>query len=134
MKNYKLCKYSYATNRNAPYSRRGHWNPCKKVGSVTVPLEVVYDMLALYTPSSHSGFWDQVDAAMIEAYENGDFEEFNAFEQCWNDSSEEQQPPTHRLTFTLDFNNDPMRSVILEATATIVVSGLSSSRCWCVVC
>ena len=56
MKNYKLCMYRYDTNQNAPHLMKGHSNPYKKVDSVTVPLEAVYDMLALYAPSSHSGF------------------------------------------------------------------------------
>lgn len=73
-------------------------------------------MMALYALSS--GFWDQLGAAMSEAYDKGDFEHDNAFGQCSNDSGDEQ-PPKPRLIFTLDFNKDPMRSVILEATAGI---------------
>lgn len=129
VKNYKLCTYRYATNQDAPHIRRGHSNPYKKVGSVTVPLEAVYDLLALHAPSSHSGFWDQLGAAMIEAYEKGDFEDSNAFGQCSNDSGAEQ-PPTRRLTFTLDFNKDPVRSVILEATAGIKpLNELAFNKC-----
>lgn len=126
---YKLCTYRYATNHNAPHIRRGASNHCKKVGSVTVPLEAVYDILALYAPRSHSGFWDQLGEAMVEAYEKGEFEDVNAFGQFANDSSE-NQPPMPRLIFTLDFNKDPLRSVILEATAAIEpLNELTFNKC-----
>lgn len=115
---YKLCTYRYATNHSAPHIRRGNSNHCKKVGSVTVPLEAVYDILALYAPRSHSGFWDQLGEAMVEVYEKGDFEDVNAFGQFANGSSEEQLHRP-RLTFTLDFNKDPLRSIILEAMSAI---------------
>ena len=113
-KNYKLCTCRYAANQNAP---RGRGHSSKKIGSVTIPLEAVYDMLAIYAPKSHSGFWDQLGAAMVAAYEKGDFQEVNAFGQVSNDDSEQQ--PTPRLKFTLDFNADPVRSVILDATVSI---------------
>lgn len=126
---YKLCTYRYATNHNAPHIRRGASNHCKKVGSVTVPLEAVYDILALYAPRSHSGFWDQLGEAMVEAYEKGEFEDVNTFGQFANESSEDQ-PPMPRLIFTLDFNKDPLRSVILEATAAIEpLNKLTFNKC-----
>lgn len=127
--NYKLCTYRYATNHNAPHIRRGNSNHCKKVGSVTVPLEAVYDILALYAPMSHSGFWDQLGEAMVEAYEKGDFQDVNAFSQFANEGDQEQ-PPRTRLIFTLDFNKDPLRSVIMEATAAIEpLSELTFNKC-----
>lgn len=116
MKNYMLCTYRYAPNQNGPQARRGRSNP-KKVGSVTVPLEAVYDMLALYAPSSHSGFWDQLGVAMVTAYEKRSVEDVHTG-QCSNDNDDDQ-PHTSRLTFVLDFNEDPVRSVILESTAAI---------------
>lgn len=127
--NYKLCTYRYVTNiATSAHIRRGHSNPRKKVGSVTVPLEAVYDLLAIYAPSSHSGFWDQVSAAMVDAYQREDFEGVNAFGQC--SRRDEEQPPVRRLLFTLDFNEDPVRSVILEATAGVEpLNELSFDRC-----
>ncbi|KAI4797392.1 hypothetical protein KUCAC02_025121 [Chaenocephalus aceratus] len=117
-KSYKLCSYRYAANPNALPGRRARGNARKKVASVTISLEAVYDMLALYAPSSHSGFWEQVGAGMVEAYEKRDFEEGNAFGQCSTEEGEEQRP-IPRLLFTLDLNGDPVRSLILEATAAI---------------
>lgn len=113
MTNYKLCTYRYASNKTS-HVRKGHSNPHKKVGSITVPLEAVYDMLALYAPASHSEFWAQLGAKMVDAYDKGHFDGGNAFGQC---SGIDDEPP--RLTFTLDFNEDPVCSLILEATAAI---------------
>ena len=126
-KNYKLCTYRYAatTHHTAPRIRRSNPNN-KKVSAVTVPLEAVYDMLAIYAPRSHSGFWDQLGAAMVEAYDKGDFEAVNAYGQCRSNErtgcdlrSQPTTTTTPRLTFTLDFSEDPVRSVILEATVAI---------------
>lgn len=116
--NHKLCTYRYSTNNAAAtHARRGHSTPRRKVGSVTVPLEVVYDLLAMYAPSSHSGFWDQVSAAMRKAYKKNEFEDVNAFAQC--SRGDEERPSVRRLKFTLDFSEDPVRSQILEATAGV---------------
>ena len=117
-KSYKLCTYRCAANQKNAHLKRGRSNPNKKVSCVTIPLEAVYDMLAIYAPGSHSGFWDQLSEVMVQAYQNGNFEEVNAFGQCATRSGEEQRP-TPRLAFTLDFNQDPVRSEILEATAAI---------------
>ncbi|KAJ8009802.1 hypothetical protein DPEC_G00067990 [Dallia pectoralis] len=106
MKNYKLCTYRHATNHNAPHIRRGQSSARKKVGSVTVPLEAVYDILAIYAPDAHSGFWSKFGVAMVEAYDEGHFEDVNAFGQC-SSESDDKQTPTPRLTFTLDFSEDP---------------------------
>lgn len=62
--------------------KRGQTKSTKKVPSVTLSLEMLYDMLAIYVPVSHSGFWSQVSEAMLEAYENGQSEEENAMGQC----------------------------------------------------
>lgn len=113
--NYKLCTYRYATNNTT--AMRGRSNTRKKVGSVTVSLEVVYDLLALYAPDSHSGFWDQLSSAMCEAYKKNKFVDVNAFAQC--SRRDEEQPYARRLKFTLDFSEDPVRSQVLEATAGV---------------
>ncbi|KAK2832692.1 hypothetical protein Q5P01_016581 [Channa striata] len=57
--------------QNAPHTRRGYARP-KKVSSVTVSLKAVYDMLALYAPDSHTGFWDQLGEAMVDLYKADD--------------------------------------------------------------
>lgn len=89
----------------------------------------MYDLLALYAPTSHSGFWDQLGEEMVQAYQNENFEEINAFGQCSTHSGDEQQP-TPRLVFTLDFNKDPVRSVILEVTAAIEpLNELTFNKC-----
>ncbi|KAE8277758.1 hypothetical protein D5F01_LYC24239 [Larimichthys crocea] len=52
----------------------------------------------------------------------------NAFGQC--SRRDEEQPPVRRLLFTLDFNEDPVRSVILEATAGVEpLNELAFDRC-----
>ncbi|KAK2812510.1 hypothetical protein Q5P01_000010 [Channa striata] len=86
-RNYRLCTYKCASSQNAPHSRRGYARP-KKVSSVTVPLEAVYDMLALYAPDSHAGFWDQLGEAMVDAYDRGELEAVNAFGHCTTTADE----------------------------------------------
>ncbi|KAK2812863.1 hypothetical protein Q5P01_000940 [Channa striata] len=123
-RNYRLCTYKCASSQNAPHSRRGYARP-KKVSSVTVPLEAVYDMLALYAPDSHAGFWDQLGEAMVDAYDRGELEAVNAFGHCTTTADEGASGDDDsagrgvRVTFSLDFAEDPVRSLILEATAGV---------------
>ncbi|KAK2832720.1 hypothetical protein Q5P01_016609 [Channa striata] len=104
--------------------RRGYARP-KKVSSVTVPLEAVYDMLALYAPDSHASFWDQLGEAMVDAYDRGELEAVNAFGHCMTTADEGASGDDDsagrgvRVTFSLDFAEDPVRSLILEATASV---------------
>lgn len=108
-KNYTLCTYTLARNQNC--QGRDHSNLDKRVGSLTVHLEAVYNILALYAPGSHSGFWNQLGGAMLDVYSKGDFEQVNAFGQCSSDGGD---TPSLKLTFTLDFNEDPVHSLILD--------------------
>ncbi|KAK2856672.1 hypothetical protein Q5P01_005407 [Channa striata] len=123
-RSYRLCTYKCASSQNAPHSRRGYARP-KKVSSVTVPLEAVYDMLALYAPDSHAGFWDQLGKAMVDAYDRGELEAVNAFGHCTTTADEgasgddDSAARGVRVTFSLDFAEDPVRSLILEATAGV---------------
>ncbi|KAK2836053.1 hypothetical protein Q5P01_016537 [Channa striata] len=117
-RNYRLCTYKCAPSQNAPHSRRGYARP-KKVSSVTVPLEAVYDMLALYAPDSHAGFWDQLGEAMVDAYDRGELEAVNSFGHCTTTADEGASGDGDRVTFSLDFAKDPVRFLILEATAGV---------------
>ncbi|KAK7915611.1 hypothetical protein WMY93_011372 [Mugilogobius chulae] len=112
-KTYTLCKYKCATNRDI-LQNQNSTDRRKKITSVQIPLEAVYDMLALFAPNSHAGFWDQLGIAMVAAYEKGEYEQGNAFGQCANDSVNGQGLSV--LPFTLDLNQDPIRGLILEAT------------------
>lgn len=116
-RNHKLCTYKLANTHMASHMRRGQTSYQKKVASLTVPLENVYDMLALYAPQSHSGFWDQLTLAILDAYKADSFEGVNAFGQY--DEGSDDRESALRLSFTLDFDDDPVRSLILESTAGV---------------
>lgn len=135
VKTYKLCTYRLAPRQNATHNMCYADNK-RKVCSVTVPLEAVYDILALYAPESHSGFWDQVHDAMLQAYERGEYDTGDAFVRNWDrDASEADEDHAdnareHRLLFTLDFNEDMVRSMILEATSAIApLNQLTFNKC-----
>nr|BBA49170.1 hypothetical protein ORF56-like [Oryzias latipes] len=124
----RLCSYKCAPSQNTQQGRRGHARP-KKVSSVTLSLEAVYDMLALYAPEAHRGFWDQLGEAMMDAYDNETVEKTNAFGTAQADGDEEMDRSA-RLVFSLDFGDDPVRSLILEATAGVdPLNELSFNKC-----
>ncbi|KAK7878267.1 hypothetical protein WMY93_031086 [Mugilogobius chulae] len=132
-KTYSLCSYRYAGLQNLPSgSRTSHLRSSKRVGSVTVPLDVVYDLLAIFAPTSHRGFWEQLSEAMLEAYESRDESdrdesEYQDYMQLSSNCTRNQIDRV--ITFDLDFRHDPNRSLLLEATAGIEpLSELSFSR------
>ncbi|KAJ8009796.1 hypothetical protein DPEC_G00067930 [Dallia pectoralis] len=43
------------------------------------PAQAVYDILAIYAPDAHSGFWSKFGVASSEAYDEGHFGDVNAF-------------------------------------------------------
>lgn len=129
----KLCTYRLSHSQLPSHVKRGRAKPNRKVSSVSLSLEMVYDMFAIYAPDSHSGFWIQVTSAMTEAYENtGDNDEDvgNAMGQYHGAAAAASQPQCPMLSFTLDFTADPLRSLVLEATAGVKpLDELTFNRC-----
>ena len=100
-------------NKKMPYKSRF------KISSLTVSLEVVYDLLALYAPESHRAFWDKVSKAMIDAYKQGNVREVGGGftnRKATTENDGVPQPPPPKLVFTLDFTDDPIQSMILDGT------------------
>lgn len=131
----KMCTYRLSHSQLPSHVKRGRAKPNRKVSSVVLSLEMVYDMLAIYAPDSHSGFWTQVTSAMVAAYENTDGNEEevgNAMGQYHEAAAAalERQPQCPMLSFTLDFTMDPLRSLVLEATAGVKpLDELTFNRC-----
>lgn len=112
----RLCTYKLSNRAYSARKARGVRDQRKRVSCVSVSLELVYDLLALYAPRSHTAFWTAVSTAMVEAFRGGGGGEGStALAQCRVD---ERSPPSH-LTFTLDFTEDPVQATILEATAGV---------------
>lgn len=131
VKTRKLCTYRLSHSQLPSHVKRGRAKVNKKVSTVTLSLEMLYDMLATYAPDSHAGFWSQVTSGMVESYEqSADEEEWeNAMGQCYENANE-RPPQCPRLSFTLDFTEDPLRSLVLEATAGVkALDELTFHRC-----
>lgn len=98
---------------------------------MTISLEMVYDMCAIYAPASHSEFWMRVTSAMVEAYTNteSNTNEGNAMGQ-YHEAAADLEWQCPMLTFTLDFTADPLMSLVLEATAGVKpLDELTFNRC-----
>ena len=123
----KLCTYTLATMppSSQQRGRRGHHAAARKVKSVKVPLEAVYDMCAMYMAESHRLFWQRVETAMAIAYRSGSRDSDNAFAQCDPDRSDRAN-----LSFRLDFEDNPLCSLILKSTAGFEpLNELSFTKC-----
>lgn len=113
----RLCTYKLSSNSvySAARKARGVRDQRKRVSSVAVSLELVYDLLALYAPRSHAAFWAAVSDALLDSFQNGGGNGKTALAQCRDDGDEQ----TPHLTFTLDFTEDPVQATVLEATAGV---------------
>lgn len=115
-----LCSYvKEKKNQEDGYRSKLPYKSQFKISSLTVSLEVVYDLLALYAPESHRAFWDNVSKAMIEAYKQYNVREVGGGFTNGNATKDNEgvpPPPPPKLLFTLDFMEDPIQSMILNGT------------------
>ena len=127
----KLCTYTLATMPSSQQQQqrgiRGRRPAAKKVKSVKVPLEAVYDMCAMYMAKLHRIFWERVETAMVIAYRSGSRDSDNAFaQQCDPDRSGDGA----NLSFRLNFEDCPPCSLILKSTAGLEpLNELSFTKC-----
>ena len=106
-------------NEEESHSQKMPYRGQLRVSSLTVSPEVVYDLLALYAPESHRNFWEKVSKAMIQAYVQNNVREVGGGLTNRRSATEIDgipAPPPPRLLFTLDFEDDPVQSIILDGT------------------